>query len=147
VAGEKLIRSGDYERAVAQLQQAVRLSPDYAAAHSALAAAYLYRKQYATAREEIARAMEIGGPDAADLGNLAVAYAADRHCPEAVEAAKAALRADPGYAPAHYVLGWLLLRNPATEAEAIRNLEEAAPTMAAARTLLSRARTRGGPTR
>ena len=93
-AAQKFAGSGNYRKAVEQLQKAIRISPEYAAAHSNLAVEYIHLKDYARARAEVERALEISGPNA-----LAYLNATEHRYPEAIEAAKAALRADPADGP------------------------------------------------
>ena len=84
--------------------------------------------------------MEITGPNAVDLSNLAFVDTAERRFAEALEDARAAVRADPSNAGAHYILGTLLLLDQRTMAEGVRHLEQAAPAVAGAREVLERVR-------
>jgi tetratricopeptide (TPR) repeat protein len=138
LAGQKLAESGEYERAAGELRRAVRISPDFAPAHANLAVQYIRLQRFAEAQSEIERAIEIAGPDPAELCNLAVVRAALQHYDEAAATAREALRIDPKYAQAHYILGSLLLLRNETRAEAIAHLERAAPTIDGARSALQR---------
>jgi tetratricopeptide (TPR) repeat protein len=135
-AAQRFSQAGEREKAVEELQKAIRVSPDYAAAHSNLGAEYIRMKDYGAARQEIQQALEIAGPNAVDLSNLAFVDTAERRLPQAVEDVKAALRVDPGNANAHYILGTLLLQDKGTAAEGVRHLEQAAQTVAGAREML-----------
>ena len=139
-AADKLARAGDTDRAVEQLRKAIRISPDFAAAHSNLGVQYIRERHWAEARAEIERALAIAGPNALDLCNLAFVDAAEGRYGEAMERARAALRADPAYANAHYVLGALLLMDRRTQEEGIRHLERAAEAVPGAREMLARVR-------
>ena len=139
-AAQKFARSGDDAKAVAELQKAVRLSPDFAGAHTNLGAEYMRLHDYQRARQEIELALQIAGPNGPDLCNLAFLDAVEGRIPEAVEAARASVRADPGNAQAHYLLGTLLLQERRTVADGVRELEEAAPALPAAREMLERVR-------
>jgi tetratricopeptide (TPR) repeat protein len=136
-AAQRLSQEGDHGKAVDELQKAIRISPDFAAAHSNLAAEYIRRKDYPAARQEIQRSLEIAGPNAVDLCNLAFVDTAEHRFPEAVDAVKAALRSDPANANAHYILGTLLVLDKRTADEGIRHLQQAAPTVRGAREMLA----------
>jgi tetratricopeptide (TPR) repeat protein len=138
----RLGRAGKTGLAVEQLRKAIRISPEYGAAHSNLAAAYIRERNFSEARAEIEQALAITGPNALDLCNLAYLEAMEGRYGEAAESARAALRADPGWANAHYVLGTLLLRDRSTAEEGIRHLERAAETVPGARETLAQLRTR-----
>lgn len=136
--GAKLARSGDIPGAVEQLRKAIHISPDYGAAHSSLGVQYLRLQQYQPARAEIAKALEIRGPNAQDLCNMAYLEIMEGHYPEAVASARAALRENPAYAGGQFLLGSLLLSDRSTAAEGIRYLRQAAPQIPAARKLLDK---------
>jgi Tfp pilus assembly protein PilF len=55
-------QNGQTEAMLAPLQQAVRLDPAHARAHSALAALYLERQQYDLAWEHAQQAAHLGAP-------------------------------------------------------------------------------------
>jgi tetratricopeptide (TPR) repeat protein len=139
-AAQRFSREGDRGKAIEELQKAIRISPDFAAAHSNLAAEYIRSQEYGAARQEIRRSLEIVGPNAVDLCNLAFLNTAEHRFPEAVEEARAALRADPANGNAHYILGTLLLLERGTSAEGVRHLEQASQTVAGAREMLARVR-------
>lgn len=135
---QRLAESGRTEKAAGELEKAVRISPDYAAAHTNLGVQYLRLHRYEEARVEIQQALDIGGPNAVDLGNLAFAYAGLQRFDDAIAAARRALQVDRHCAAAHYLLGSFLVRNPQTRGEGVAHLEEAADTMPAARQELER---------
>ena len=139
-AAQRFSQEGEDGKAVEELQKAIRISPDYAAAHSNLAADYIRMKDYGEARREIQRALEIAGPNAVDLCNLAFLDTAEGRMPQALENVKAALRADPANANGHYILGTLLLLDKRTAEEGVRHLEQAAQTVPGARLMLSKLR-------
>jgi tetratricopeptide (TPR) repeat protein len=135
---QRFVASGKQEKALEELRKAIRISPDYAAAHSNLGALYIRMRDYADARPEIERSLAIAGPNAIDLANLAFLEATDQRIPEAVDTARAALRADPANAHAHYLLGTLLLLDRRTVPEGVRHLERAAAQIPSARAALDR---------
>ncbi len=136
--GAKFARAGDIPKAVEQLQKAIRISPDYGAAHSSLGVQYLRLKQYQPARVEIAKALEIRGRNAQDLCNLAYLEAVEGQYTQAVDSARAALRENPSYTGGQFLLGSLLVSNQATAAEGIRYLQQAAPKIPSAQKLLDK---------
>jgi tetratricopeptide (TPR) repeat protein len=136
--GAKLARAGDIPRAVEQLQKAIRISPDYGAAHSSLGVQYLRLKEYQPARVEINKALEIRGRNAQDLCNLAYLEAVEGNYTQAVDSARASLRENPSFTGGQFLLGSLLVSNQATAAEGIRYLQQAAPAVPAAQKLLDR---------
>jgi tetratricopeptide (TPR) repeat protein len=139
-AAQRFSQEGERGKAVEELQKAIRISPDFAAAHSNLAAEYIRMQEYEAARREIERSLEIAGPNAVDLCNLAFVDTSEHRFPQALEEVKAALRADPANGNAHYILGALLLLDQRTSAEGVRHLEQAAQTVAGAREMLARLR-------
>ncbi len=140
VRAQKFESAGDRAKAIEELQKAVKLSPDFAAAHTNLGAEYLRVRHFAAARHEIEQALAIGGPNAVDLCNLAMVDAAEQRIPGAVASAQAALRVEPDSATGHYLLGSLLALDKRTAAEGMRHLEQAAATLPAARQALNRLR-------
>jgi tetratricopeptide (TPR) repeat protein len=138
LTGERFAESGQYARAAEELRKAVRISPEYAQAHSRLAVQYIRLHEYEEAIVEIERAIEITGAEPAELCNLAFARTALGQYDEATATAREALRIDPKHAAAHYILGTLLLRRNETRAEGIAHLERAASTMEGARAALAR---------
>lgn len=136
-AAQRFAHDGAPARAVSELQKAIRLSPDYAAAHSNLGAEYIRLKNYEAARREITKALEIAGPNAVDLCNLAFLDTAEYHFADALQEVRAAIRADPANGNAHYVLGALLTMDNRTKAEGIRELQTAAQTVPGAREMLA----------
>jgi tetratricopeptide (TPR) repeat protein len=139
-AAQRFSHEGERGKAVEELQKAIRISPDFAAAHSNLAAEYIRMKNYEAARQEIRQSLEIAGPNSVDLCNLAFVDAAEQRFAEAIEEAKAALRADPSSGNAHYILGTLLQLDKRTTAEGVRHLERAAQTVPGARQMLAHLR-------
>ena len=135
-AAQRFSEAGDFARAAALLQKAIQISPDFAAAYTNLAAQHARMGMYRQAIGESARAMQIGGANARDLTNMAASQAGLGRLGDAVQSLRAALRTDPAFIPAHFVLGSLLARDPRTRAEAVMHLRQAAPTIPGARELL-----------
>jgi len=128
--------SGDYDQAIASLERAVSITPDFAEAHTNLAVQYIRRNRLEQAAAEARRAMEIGGPDPINLCNLGFVQFQLRHYGDAKASALAALRLDSGYLQAHLVLGSVLALDRTTWTEAIAHLEKAATKFASAQKTL-----------
>ena len=135
---QKFSEAGEHEKAAERLEKAIELSPDYVSAWINLGAQHIYLKQYEKALRELIHAGEISHPTAMTLSNLAFAQFALHHNAEGASALREALRIDPSYAQAHYLLGSFLAQNPRTRVEGVQHLELAARTMPAARTELER---------
>src|SRR5262249_61360947 len=79
-ASQKLFDRGDYDGAVWELKRAIAASPGYVDAYRPLAALHFKLGLYEQALNEIAQAMNIAGPSARDLSNMALAdYNLGRH--------------------------------------------------------------------
>jgi cytochrome c-type biogenesis protein CcmH/NrfG len=74
------------------------------------------------------------------LGNMAYAQFELHRFAEGTLSAREALRLDPSYVQAHYLLGFFLVRNRRTRAEGLQHLEVAARTMPSAKAELDRVR-------
>jgi tetratricopeptide (TPR) repeat protein len=129
-----------YEKAAEELEKAVRLSPEFAEAYTNLAAQHFRMGRFAESAAESRRAMELSSPNPRDLCNLALALWGLGLEAEALDEGKKALALDSSFASAHFVVGILLTRNPATQAEGIRHLERASPTMPSAAAALAQLR-------
>jgi len=131
-------QSGDAARAVAELEKAIKISPDYAEAYNNLGVQQMHAGKMEAACENFRKALEITGPSAFILANLAIAQRELRQYPQAIDYAREALRVDRGFLPAHLVLGAVLIVNPETREEGISHLKLAAEKLEPARTLLDR---------
>ena len=138
VAAQKFSEAGEHEKAAAQLAEAVRISPDYAAAWVNLGAQQIFLKRYEEAVQDLTRASELSRPTAMILTNLAFAQYSLHRYAEATQSARDAIRVDPEWPPAHYVLGEFLVRDARTRAEGLRHMELAARVMPSARADLER---------
>ena len=139
-AAVQLSSGGSYERAAEELTKAIRISPDFAAAYTNLAVQHMHLGRYQEAADETAHAIRIAGPDARNLCNLAFAQIKLGRSADAVASARAALRLDSGFPSAHLILGSILANDPATRAEAVPHLEQAARTYPSARATLDAVR-------
>lgn len=137
-AAQRFASSGQYGKAAVELEKAVRLSPDFAPAHTNLGVQYLRIERFEDAQAEIRRALELAGPNPRDLANLAFAQAALQRLPEAAASARAALRLEPDSPSAHYILGMILALDRQTRGEGVAHLEVAAKSFDSARRALQR---------
>ena len=140
VAAQRFSEAGQFEKAAAELEKAIRISPEYAEAYTNLAAQHARLGRYAEAIGDATRAMELTKPNAMDLSNLAYAqYKLERYG-EAVESARTAVRLDPSNDKAQYMLGTLLVMERSTLREGVAHLKRALPTIPAAQANLDLAR-------
>jgi tetratricopeptide (TPR) repeat protein len=105
--------------------------------HGLLGAVPIRLGLYEQALNEINQAMNIAGPNARYLSNMALAdYKLGRYA-DSIDAARMALRLDSNYNPAHYVLGVTLARDRRTMPESVPHLELAARTIPSAKAVLA----------
>jgi len=128
--------AGKYGDAVSELEKAIRISPEFAAAHTNLAVQYFRLDRVEESIAESERAIQIGGPNPRNLCNLASAQARLERYAEAEKSARAALRLDGGYIKANLILGSILTHEPATRGEGVKHLQKAAAEFDSARLLL-----------
>lgn len=140
VSAQLFSESGQAEKAVEELEKAIRISPEYADAYNNLAVQHIRMGRFEEACGELARAIVIAGPSTLLLSNLAYAQRQLNRLPEAIVSAPAALRLDSGSPQAHLILGSILAQDPRTRAESIPHLERAAETLPSARASLEQVR-------
>jgi predicted Zn-dependent protease len=136
----RLSEAGKYEDAASELEKAIRISPEFAEAHTNLAVQYFRMGRLQESMAESARAIQIGGPDPRNLCNLATAQAQLNRRAEAEQLARAALRLDSSYLKASLILGSILVDQPATRREGIKHLEKAATEFAFVRQYIEQLR-------
>jgi tetratricopeptide (TPR) repeat protein len=139
-SAQRYAEAGQPEKAEAELQKAIRISPEFADAYNNLAVQHLRMNRNEEAAAEAQRAIDIGGPTPMRLCNLAYAQYQLHRNNDAVASTRAALRLDSSYARAHLILGSILAVDPHTREESIPHLERAAETLPAARTTLEKVR-------
>lgn len=133
---QKFSSSGNYAKATEALQRAVEQSPEYAEAHVNLGVQYIRAGLFEDGAAELTRALEIAGPHAVILCNLAWVQIRLGQREKALENVRAGLKLDPGSAQGNLILGNLLASDPRTRAQAIPYLQKAAETLPSARALL-----------
>ena len=137
-AASRMSSAGRYQEAIDKLEEAIRISPEFAGAYTNLAVQQIHLNRFEESAASSQRALEIGGPDPVNLCNLAYAQFQLHQFANAESSARAALRLDSEYDQAHLVLGSVLAISPATRAEAIPHLERAAERFSSARVTLDR---------
>ncbi len=140
MAASRLSESAQYQKAAQKLEEAIRESPDFAAAHSNLAAQKLRMGFYEEGLEECDRALRIAGPNQIDLTNRGFALFGLGRNREAEEVLRAAIRMNAANPRPHIVLGQVLAARPETRAEALMHLDRAADEIPAARPLADQVR-------
>ncbi len=138
---QKLSESKKYPEAIEKVQEALRISPEFPEAWSYLAAEHLRLRQYEQAMPELVRALDLAGPNAVDLCNLAVAQWGLHRYPQALESAMKGAELNPASDKAQYLVGALLV-NTNRWKEALPHLKYAARTMPAAQQILDQVSTR-----
>jgi len=132
--GVALCNQGRFDDGIAQLTEALRLSPRYAYAQNHLGRAYFLAGRTNDAIAHLRRAVELAPNDAAGHNNLGIALAAVGKRDEAITEFTEAVRLRPDYALAQANLGGVLVDMGRT-AEALSHLREALrlkPDLAAA---------------
>ncbi len=140
VSAQRFSESGQTEKAVEELEKAIRISPEYADAYNNLAVQYMRMGRFAESCGELARAIAIAGPSSVLHSNLAYAQLQLKRLPEAIASARAALRMDSSSPQAHLILGSILAADLRTRAESIAHLERAAEILPSARATLEKLR-------
>jgi tetratricopeptide (TPR) repeat protein len=97
-------------KAIAKLEEAVRIAPDFRDAHINLGVQYARTRRYAEAAAQFETAGKLGPPKAVVYSNLAWVQAAQHQIPEAVASARQALRLAPETAQARQLLELLHAR-------------------------------------
>jgi membrane associated rhomboid family serine protease/Flp pilus assembly protein TadD len=103
--GEMLLRQGKTDDALAELQRAARMRPDYAAAHYNLAHAYEIKGDYANEIAELKRLVELDPKDGEARYNLGIALLNANQLPQARDTFQQMLTANFRSADAHVGLG------------------------------------------
>jgi Tfp pilus assembly protein PilF len=137
-AAQKFAETGDNDKAVESIERAIAISPDYADAWVNLGARHIGMHRYREAIIETRHAIDLAGPSAMTLCNLAYAQSLLGNQAEARQSAEEAVRLKPDDAHAHYVLGLILYVSHASNQEAMRHLQLASPSIPGARAVLAK---------
>jgi rhomboid protease GluP len=99
--GEALLDEGKTDEAVAELQKAVRLKPNFAATHTALARAYITKHDFRNAEQEMKRVIELNPQDEDAYYRLGLIYLEQKLPSKAEGTFAQLLRIDPRSADGH----------------------------------------------
>jgi tetratricopeptide (TPR) repeat protein len=129
-------------KAVARLEEAVRIDPEFRDAHTNLGTEYARAGRVDEAMQHFRRALEIGPPDVIIYSNLSWACLAQRRVSEAEEFGRKAIALDAANAKAHLMLGTALAMQGGKGVEAMKQLQIAAPDEPKALMIIDRLRAR-----
>jgi len=115
---------GMHEEAIAEFQEALRLSPGYIEVHNNLAVTYSRMELIEEAVKDLKIALQLKPGYTEAQSNLGNIYAMSGRYEEAVAELEAALKSNPGYADAYNNLGNIYSMQKKTQ-EAIREFQEA----------------------
>jgi Flp pilus assembly protein TadD len=130
-AYEKAGRTLDPGTAAAELENAVKIDPEFAEGHHALGVVYSRQRRLPEAVAEFRRTLELIPEESLPYSNLAWLLFAMGERAEAETSVRRALQLSPENASAHLLMGCLLIDTPARR-EGIQHLEYAARTLPAA---------------
>jgi Flp pilus assembly protein TadD len=122
--GDALGEKGQFNEAISQFQEALRLKPDYTEAHTALGVVLVKKGQFNEAISQFQEALRLK-PDSAEAHTaFGVALLHKGQTDEAISQFQEALRLKPDYAEAHFNLGAALDQKGQAD-EAVRQYQEA----------------------
>jgi tetratricopeptide (TPR) repeat protein len=133
--GQEADAAGKWDEAIRHYQKAVVIAPDYYFAHNNLGADYLRKSEFAPAREEFQRVVDLNQSDSAAYFNLSNVCMLSGLLPDARQYLEEGIRRQPDSALGQFLLGSLNLRlGKLREAEnALRRAILLDPFMAQAR--------------
>jgi tetratricopeptide (TPR) repeat protein len=105
--GEAAARAGEYDRALANLSEAIRLNPKDAAAFNNRGFAYSNKRDYDRAIADYSEAIRINPNNAVALNNRGLAHDGKRDYDKAIADFDEAIRLNPYYALAFNNRGWV----------------------------------------
>ncbi len=122
--GDALLKKGSVDEAIAHLQKALQIKPDYAEAHNNLGSAHGMKGQMDEAISQFREAIRLKPDDADAYYNLGTALVRKGQMDEAISQFRETIRLRPDDAEAHYNLGTALGRKGQMD-EAISQFREA----------------------
>lgn len=125
--GFQFLQQNKTDQAIAELEAAIRLRPDYADARAELGRAYAIKGQYAKAEDELNRAIALDPHDGQSRYLLGLVYLEAKRLPDAREVFAKLLADDPRDARAHFGLGMSLAAEGKCP-DALREYDTAART-------------------
>src|SRR5271165_4336617 len=108
--GNALLQKGQLGEAIAQLQRALQIYPDYADGHYNLGVAFVREGKLDDAIAQYQKALEINPNYAEAHGNLGAAFFREGALDDAIAQFQKALEINPNYAEAHTNLGLALVQ-------------------------------------
>lgn len=141
---QSALLSGDIRSSAQHLERAVRIYPNYLAAHNSLGSRYIDLHEYEKAAAEFQKAIEIDPHITQPLNNLSVALFLLQRYPDAEAAARRALDVDPHNSTSRYMLGCILATEKRNPLEAMERLRETRNEFPDARLLLAQVLLRTG---
>ncbi len=103
-SGNSFFKEGKFDSAIRELEEAVRLKPDFAMAYSLLGACYVDKHQYDLAIRHVEKAIKLEPEDAGYRYNLGMVYAQKGQYDLAITQLEEALKLNPDLAEARKVL-------------------------------------------
>jgi membrane associated rhomboid family serine protease/Tfp pilus assembly protein PilF len=106
--GASLLNQGKTDDAIAELQKSVNLRPNFTASHSALARAYVEKRDFARAAAEMERVIALNPKSDESYYRLGLIYLEEKLPSKAQDAFTQMLRIDPNSADGHFGLAGAL---------------------------------------
>jgi tetratricopeptide (TPR) repeat protein len=107
--GVEKFERGDYQSAIADLQQAIALNPNFAAAYSVLGSTYIEVQDYQNALSCFDHAIQLDPSFREAYGGRALVYNRLGDKQQAVDACTQSIQVDPKFANAYYLRGQINL--------------------------------------
>jgi tetratricopeptide (TPR) repeat protein len=108
--GVSLMRSGDIDRAIPALEQALKLKPDMVEAQFAIGECYFNKGDKEKAEEAFARSTELQPSNGRAFYNLGIIYYRMDSLDEALESFKKSTELEPGFSSAFYQAGLVSIK-------------------------------------
>ncbi len=123
---DKALAKHDLKGVIEHLENALKIDPEFLAAHRNLARAYLQVGQFERAIDEFRAVLRVDPRSREDTGGLATAHLGLNRFHEAEETARRVLAMDPSSEVGHLVLGCSLAGQRKGDAEALEHLRRIA---------------------
>jgi rhomboid protease GluP len=99
--GVGLLDRGKTDEGIAELQKSVRLRPNFAPAHAALAQAYVAKRDFENAAAELQRVIALSPRNEDTYYRLGMIYLEEKQAAKAADTFSQLLKVDPNSAPGH----------------------------------------------
>lgn len=127
--GQKESSKGDTQKAIADLEEAVKIDPELLEAHNSLGAAYIRSREFGKAVEQFRQAVKIDPSVCIAQTNLALALMLTNQNEEAERAARRAVELDGTSPRSRYMLALAVIRQDKVTPEVMKNLAEISAAM------------------